>query len=150
MAHVADRARGRPIDPTLRVTLNFHPDRFLDDVPILQALEKDGRYRSQFETGTSNGGLTAHLGGDRWVCESRMHAARMLPCAVEWHHGFRLDVDALQRHPDYRGPRYVDLGVDLARHGHLDPGILGDAARTGRYDEQDLNRVWHYLARYGA
>jgi hypothetical protein len=29
-------------------------------------------YRSQFETGTSNGGLTAHPGGDRWRWESRI------------------------------------------------------------------------------
>jgi hypothetical protein len=31
-------------------------------------------YRSQFETGTSNGGLTAHPGGDRWSWESRIFA----------------------------------------------------------------------------
>ena len=29
-------------------------------------------YRSQFETGVSNGGLTAYPGGDRWRWESRM------------------------------------------------------------------------------
>lgn len=34
----------------------------------------DGRYRSQFETATSNGGLTAHPGGDRWRWESRLFA----------------------------------------------------------------------------
>lgn len=27
--------------------------------------------------------------------------------------------------------------------------IIGDAARTGRYDLQDLKRVWHCLARFG-
>lgn len=31
-----------------------------------------GIYRSQFETGTSNGGLTAYPGGDRWLWESRI------------------------------------------------------------------------------
>ena len=31
----------------------------------VQALAEDGAYRSQFVTGTSNGGLTAHPGGDR-------------------------------------------------------------------------------------
>lgn len=32
----------------------------------------DGVYRSQFTTGMSNGGLTAHPGGDRWRWESRI------------------------------------------------------------------------------
>jgi hypothetical protein len=37
-------------------------------------LAEDGVYRSQFVTGTSNGGLTAHPGGDRWRWESRIFA----------------------------------------------------------------------------
>jgi hypothetical protein len=40
--------------------------------PILAAMARDGVYRSQFETGTSNGGLTAYPGGDRWRWESRI------------------------------------------------------------------------------
>jgi hypothetical protein len=69
---------------------------------------------------------------------------------VEWHAGFRLGVSELRRHPDYRGPRYVDLGCRLAVDGFLTPRVLGDAARTDRYDPQDVKRVWHYLARFGA
>ncbi|MET8746918.1 DUF3626 domain-containing protein [Streptomyces sp. NPDC004728] len=70
--HVAELASGPPLDPALRVTLNFHPDRLLHGKPILEALSEDGVYRSQFVTGTSNGGLTAHPGGDRWCWESRI------------------------------------------------------------------------------
>jgi Protein of unknown function (DUF3626) len=70
--YVAGRAAGDPVDPGLRVTLHFHPDREHGGVPILDALRRDGRYRSQFETGTSNGGLTAFHGGDRWRWESRL------------------------------------------------------------------------------
>ncbi|MEU0884885.1 DUF3626 domain-containing protein [Lentzea sp. NPDC005914] len=51
----------------LRVTLNFHPGR-----GVLATLAREGVYRSQFETGTSNGGLTAHPGGARWEWESRL------------------------------------------------------------------------------
>jgi hypothetical protein len=43
-------------------------------VPILQLMARDGVYQTQFETGTSNGGLTAHPGGDRWRWESRIFA----------------------------------------------------------------------------
>lgn len=56
----------------LRVTLNFHPDRLLLGKPILDVMAEDGVYRSQFVTGTSNGGLTAYPGGDRWCWESRI------------------------------------------------------------------------------
>jgi hypothetical protein len=72
LAHVAARSAGAPVDPSLRVTLQFHPDRLHGGTPILRALAYAGVYRSQFETGTSNGGLTAHLGGDRWNWESRI------------------------------------------------------------------------------
>jgi len=264
IAHVAARSEGGPIDPALRVTLNFHPDRRVGEVPILQAMVVDGLYRSQFETGTSNGGLTAHPGGDRWSWESRIFgsayddvpaserpkygslnfrrratggsprfgsahlrlkqetlarttfcypdsvfepthfgvARRMslvelaeaddkdllddyieaqvhgavilahdvealvldpcfretdvqrwagqLGCQLEWHHGFRLSVDELQRHPDYRGAEYIELGIAIAQDGYLDPKMLGDAADTGAYDDQALKRVWHSIARFGS
>jgi hypothetical protein len=270
LAHVAAKASGGPADPSWRVTLNFHPDRLISlagqPVPILEAMARDGRYRSQFETGTSNGGLFAHLGRDglRWQWESRIFAgayddapaadrpkygalnfrnrtvggsprfgsahlrlaahamarttfcypdsvfepelfgvagnvtdlvraaeeddqdplddyieaqlhgaidlgtdvealvldpcyrgtpieglAARLGCPVEWHSGFVLAVDVLNGHSDYRGQQFVDLGAELARDGWLNPAIIGDASRTGRYDEQALKRVWHYLARFG-
>ncbi|RIV41666.1 DUF3626 domain-containing protein [Micromonospora radicis] len=56
-----------------RVTLNFHPDRLLTDGrSVAEALAAEGRYRSQFETGISNGGLTAYPGGDRDRWERRL------------------------------------------------------------------------------
>lgn len=264
IAHVASLATGGPADPSLRVTLHFHPDRLVAGVPILQLMARDGVYRSQFETGTSNGGLTAHPGGDRWRWESRIfagayddgppaerprygslnfrrrlvggsprfgsahlrlnastlarttfcypdsvfeprhfavpaalsalialaeaddkdalddyieaqvhgpvdvardaealvldpcyrgtpieRAAGELGCPVEWHGGFTLSATELRRYPEYRGREFVELGVSLARHGRLDPRIIGDAARTGRHEEQALKRVWHYVARFG-
>jgi hypothetical protein len=72
LAHVAGAADGDPADPSWRVTLHFHPDRLVGGAPILERMARDGVYRSQFETGMSNGGLTAHPGGDRWRWESRM------------------------------------------------------------------------------
>ncbi|GAA1991981.1 DUF3626 domain-containing protein [Catenulispora subtropica] len=261
--HVAARSSGPPVDPELRVTLNFHPDR--DDPPILAALATAGRYRSQFATGTGNGGLTARPGGDRWRWESRIFGgayddadpedrpvygalnfrhnpagaaprfgsahfvlaaeavgratfcypdshldpedfgvagaldliataladteadalddyieaqvhgpvglatdiealvldpcyrgtpveelAHALPCPVRWHGGFRLTVDEMARHPDYRGPEFVLLAREIAPDGLLTPRVIGEAARTGKYDPQALKRVWHYVARFGA
>ncbi|MFG2045703.1 DUF3626 domain-containing protein [Dactylosporangium sp. NPDC048998] len=264
LRHVAALSAGPPVDASLRITLNFHPDRVAAGLPILDELVEGGIYLSQFVTGTSNGGLTAYPGGDRWRWEQRMFggayddapghlrpvygalnfrhkpfgaaprfgsahlrltapalaratfcypdsyweptafavadrmslidlalsdeqddlddyieaqvhgevrldrdveavvldpcyrgtdvetAARRLPCRLEWHPGFRLSVAELRRHPDYRGRPYVDLGTAIAVDGRLDPRIIGDAARSGRYDQQDLKRVWHCLARFGA
>ncbi|MFJ9566001.1 DUF3626 domain-containing protein [Streptomyces fuscichromogenes] len=263
ICHVASLSSGTPVDPALRVTLNFHPDRTVRGRPILLALAEDGTYHSQFVTGTSNGGLTAHPGGDRWRWESRIFGgaydytpaherpvygaldfrrkplggaprfgsahlrltaetltratfcypdsffeptafgvatslslielaendnqdalddyieaqvhgplilardvealvldpsyrgtdvealARRLPCRLDWHPGFRLTVEELALHPDYRGHEYVDLGAEIAVDGYLTPRIIGDAARTGLHDQQALKKVWHYLARFG-
>ena len=52
-----------------RIGLHFHPDRpGPDKKPVAQALLEGGVYRSQFETGISNGGVSAHPGGarDEW------------------------------------------------------------------------------------
>lgn len=42
----------------------------------MESMVRDGRYRSLFETGTSNGGLTAYPGGDRWKWESRLFGGK--------------------------------------------------------------------------
>ena len=72
IGHVRALSYGQAVDSSLRITVNFHPDWPMGDGTVLEALAVEGVYRSQFVTGTSNGGLTAHLGGDRWRWESRM------------------------------------------------------------------------------
>lgn len=72
LAHVQDTVSGPPLPEDLQVTIHFHPDRPVGEVLLLEHLIADGLYRSQFETGTSNGGLTAHPGGDRWHWEHRI------------------------------------------------------------------------------
>jgi hypothetical protein len=53
-----------------RVALHFHPDRpDINGRTVAQGLLRDGCYRNQFETGLSNGGLSAHPGGRRDLCE---------------------------------------------------------------------------------
>ena len=60
----------------MRITLQLHPDWPFRGELVIESLARDGKYRSQFETGTSNGGLTAHPGGDRWRWESRIFEGR--------------------------------------------------------------------------
>ena len=55
------------------ITINFHPFKKTNNgVPILKAFSQDPFLRSQFETATSNGGLSAFEGGARWQWESRV------------------------------------------------------------------------------
>lgn len=72
LAHVAARSHGAALDPTVRVTCSFHPDRLTTraDEWVIESLVHSGVYLSQFVTATSNGGLTAHPGGDRFRWES--------------------------------------------------------------------------------
>lgn len=278
LAHVGNLSRGEPLDRRLRVTLNFHPDREANGRRVIERLTEHLVYRSQFETGTSNGGLTAHPGGSRWRWEQRIFAgayddaparerpkygalnhrerriggaprfgschlrlaghtldrttfcfpdsalepsdfgtaerfdllrladttpaadatsnrdadelahggllddyveahvhgvidlttdveaivldpcyrataveaaAATLPVELEWHEGRRLPISELRRHPDFRGPRIVEVGTEIAEHGRLDARIVGVAVAAGQHDPQDLKKVWHHVARFG-
>jgi hypothetical protein len=264
VAYVRERSAGPPLGRRARITVHFHPDRDFRGVSVLESLLRDGVYRSQFETGTSNGGLIAHPGGDRWRWESRMFGgaydsapaavrpvygalnfrdrvnggsprfgsaflrlrepvldratfcfpdsstdpvdfgtadragvvavaadgardflddyveahvhggvrldadagalvldpcfrgthveelARRLPCPVEWHRGFVLDIEEVRRRPDFKTPEAVALAERLAAdRGLLDARLLGEAAATGRHDPQTVKYVWHYIARFG-
>lgn len=249
----------------LEITINFHPDRLTaDGQGVLRALAKDGFIRSQFETGTSNGGLSAYVGGDRWKWEStafsglydnarpsdrpkygalnyqqlgagasprfgssffklksavidrttfcypeswigpkefayagyvqhlielansdnldvldsyieaHVHgdifvsadvesivldpcyrgtaiedAAWELGCKVEWHNGFMVQVSKLLDYPEYRGEKYVQLAHAIARDGIIKPDTIDAAVNGNLYSDQDLKKVWHYLARFG-
>ena len=70
LAHVRDKSQGGPLSEPASVTINFHPDALHRGRWVIEALAQEGVYRSQFETGVSNGGLTAHPGGERWLWET--------------------------------------------------------------------------------
>ena len=72
LTYLRQRGSQRKVDLDWPVTLNFHPDIAISGRLVSDLLAQDGIYRSQFETGTSSGGLTAHQGGDRWNWESRI------------------------------------------------------------------------------
>ena len=263
LSHVDQLSKGSQIDSNLRVTLNFHPDSIQNGFHILELLAKTGIYKSQFETRTSNGGLTAHPGGDRWIWESRIFGqaydsasaserpkygalnykfshyggsprfgsahlrlvpkvlyrttfcypdsvfepeafgtakhmvlvelalnedrdllddyieahvhgeldiirdvealvldpsykntyveelANKLGCKVEWHAGFTTTVSEIAKYPDYRGIDSINLAKEICKDEILTPYIIGLAAATGKYNQQSLKLVWHYLARFG-
>lgn len=67
--HVREKSEGEPLLGDVPITINFHPDALHQGRWVIEALGQEGIYRSQFETGISNGGLTAYPGGDRWLWE---------------------------------------------------------------------------------
>lgn len=128
------------------ITINFHPDRRLaDGRTVIQHLTRDGVYRSQFETGISNGGL----GGPRLDWEHRMFAGayqnttqgRPLYGALN-----------LAGHPDGAAPRFGSCHLVLhpavttrATFSHGDsaaqPTILGTATTFGALWRSLLDEV---------
>ncbi|WP_052878518.1 DUF3626 domain-containing protein [Vibrio coralliirubri] len=259
------KSKGADRSPSCLVTINFHPDRYTsDNKPLLEAIADDGCLKSQFETGTSNGGITAYPGGDRWLWEKRVfdgayddapnalrpkygalnyrnyetgassrfgssyfqlkadtlerttfcypdsffepedfavssrvkalvdiasasdvdllddyieahvhgvislkddieclvldpiyrttiieeHALK-LGVPIKWHNGYELSLEEMSHYPDYRGSQFIELARELAEHGKINPRILGLAVTELGYDQQDVKKVWHYLARFG-
>ncbi|MEU3458094.1 DUF3626 domain-containing protein [Micromonospora sp. NPDC006766] len=108
-----------------RLTLNFHPDRLLrDGRTVAEALDREGVYRSQFETGISNGGLTAFPGGDRDRWEATLFGGAyqrpgVLPSERPKYGGLNL-LD----HADGACPRFGSC------HLRLRPKLLGRASFT--------------------
>ncbi|MFH7596837.1 DUF3626 domain-containing protein [Streptomyces racemochromogenes] len=140
LAHVAGLSAGPPVDPALRVTLNFHPDRAAGGRPLLESLAESGVYLSQFVTGTSNGGLTAHPGGDRWRWESRIFDGAYDRAGAHE----RPVYGALNHHGRAVGaaPRFGSAHLRLAAHAlerttfcypdsFLEPSDFGTAQRMG-------------------
>ncbi|MEV4705160.1 DUF3626 domain-containing protein [Actinoplanes sp. NPDC049316] len=116
LAHVrALGAAGRVPVPGARITVNFHPDRLLrDGRTVAEHLAAEGVYRSQFETGISNGGLTAYPGGDRDRWEQRLFAG-----AYPSRSGAGRPVYGalnLAGHPDGAAPRFGSCHLRLRAH----------------------------------
>lgn len=262
---IREKSVGRNAVTSLDVTINFHPDRYTSsNTPLLLAIAKDGYLKSQFETQTSNGGLTAYKGGERWFWEqqifggaydnadnclrpkygalnykndeigaaprfgsayfklkphtlarttfcypdsyfnpqdfatsdnldaliskakcsdadllddyieahvhgvislhddidsivldpiykdSQVHEyAFQLGIPIEWHRGYQLSVEEMSRYPDYRGLEFSELARKVAPKGMLDAKLLGTAVNEYGFEEQDIKKIWHYLARFG-
>jgi len=98
-----------------RVALHFHPDRpGPDGQTVAQCLMRDGRYRSQWETGLSNGGLSARPGGQRDRCEQRLFGGVYQSPGVTDAERPKYGSLALLRHADGPSPRFGSCYLVLA------------------------------------
>ncbi|GEA59363.1 DUF3626 domain-containing protein [Vibrio comitans] len=265
LANMRLKSRGVSLPASYPVTINFHPDRFTsNNQPLLLAIAEQGYLKSQFETGTSNGGLTAFKGGERWLWEQRVfdgaydlapntlrpkygalnfrgyefgasprfgsayfqlkpHSferttfcypdsffepddfavsdrltpliekasqsnedllddyieahihgvvsikedveclvldpiyrntaiekyALLLGIPLRWHKGYELSIEQMSQYPDYRGQQFIDLAKQIAHKGMINTFLLGRAVTQQGFNEQDVKKIWHYLARFG-
>lgn len=127
------------------VTVNFHPDRLVaDGRTVAECLATDGVYRSQFETGISNGGIGEFRA--RW--EDRMFGGAYPGTAGRPVYGAL----NLAGHPDGAAPRFGSCHLvlrpsvtDRATFSHGDsltePAVAGTAATFAAVWEALLQEV---------
>lgn len=90
-----------------QVALHFHPERpGPGGVSVAQGLLEEGRYCSQFETGLSNGGLTAHPGGRRDMSELRLFGGAYQRDGISAAERPKYGSLDLLRHADGPSPRF--------------------------------------------
>lgn len=110
MSNISVEAYGAAVSrikSAARVALHFHPDRPDHSLKtVAESLIDGGVYKSQFETGLSNGHLSAHPGGhrDRWE-RQLFGGAYDLPGATVAHRPKYGALD-LMLHPDGPAPRF--------------------------------------------
>ncbi|GGM58072.1 DUF3626 domain-containing protein [Dactylosporangium sucinum] len=123
LAFVRARGGGR-YDTDAAITINFHPDRTAGDRTVIEGLLADGRFRSQFETGISNGGLTAYPGGDRDRWEERMFGGAYQRPGVMAIDRPKYGALNVFHHPDGAAPRFGSAYLRLR------PAVLERATYT--------------------
>ncbi|WP_425829653.1 DUF3626 domain-containing protein [Streptomyces fractus] len=131
-----------------RVTLNFHPDRVPPGTgpraTVAERLTADGVYRSQYETGLSNGSRSAHTGGlrDNWE-HALFGGAYQRAAASERPKYGALN---LMRHADGGAPRFGACHVQLRQEvGERATFCFGDS-HVGPADIGTLDALHPVLA----
>nr|WP_210292226.1 DUF3626 domain-containing protein [Aurantimonas endophytica] len=148
MTHLRQQSSPGADEVPWPITINFHPDIAVGGEAVIDLLVTHGTYRSQFETGTSSGGLTAFRGGDRWNWESRIFGSAY----DEGHPSLRPKYGALNhRHDPVGGSRrFGSCHFRMAQHvrprtsfcypdSHLQPRdfAIDDVRRLVRLAEEN-------------
>lgn len=80
LVHVRGQSEGVPLNKNSAVTVNFHPDAEHCGGIMIASLARDGVYRSQFETGISNGALAKHPDAGRRLWERQIFGGAYEHC----------------------------------------------------------------------
>ncbi len=144
--HVRGRADGAALHKNAAVTINFHPDAEHRGSIVIASLARDGVYRSQFETGISNGALAKQLNAGRQLWERQIFGGAYEGCnpADRPKYGALSD----QRNPVGASPRFGSAHLRLKPNvlprttfcfpdSHMGARYFGTADRMGLLDRLD-------------
>jgi len=130
-----------------RITLNFHPDRLAaSGLTVAAGLLADGRYRSQWATGISNGSRSAMPGGDRQRFERSLFGF-----AYEGSDAGALELPVygafdMLRDPHGGSPRFGSSYVVLRAHVRARTTMCVGDSNAGPRDVGTFDACWSVLA----
>lgn len=136
--------------PTTAIHVHFHPDWWVRGTALLALLCQQGRYQSQFESGSSNGSYSPQPQGERWRWEDQGFAGAynqaapaerpvygavdLAPLGYPSHHGY----GAAPRF----GSAYLELhSVAVWRSSFCDPDSYWQPRHTGLWQQMDWQQL---------
>ena len=136
--------------PTTAIHVHFHPDWLVRGTGLLALLCQQGRYQSQFESGSSNGSYSPEPQGERWQWEDQRFAGAYNQATPGERPVYgAVDLEPLG-HPGHHGygaaPRFGSAYLQLhsaatARSSFCDPDSFWHPRHTGLWQQMD----WQHL-----
>lgn len=152
----ASTGAGADVDGVIRslveggaLTLNFHPDRLLEDGRTVgEAMADDGFYRNQFESRVSNGGLFPYPGGDRDRWEERMFGGAYQRDQVRASERPKYGTFDIVGYADGGSPRFGSCHVRLRREALARSTFCAGDSHVGATDFATIDAMEPVLAGY--
>ncbi|MEH7387811.1 DUF3626 domain-containing protein [Bacillus sp. JJ1521] len=147
MSNISDKTFKNAVDKLkahARIGLHFHPDRPDSSMKsVAEALLESGIYKSQFETGLSNGSVSAYPGGERDLWEKRIFGGAYQLEGTTNNQRPKYGALNLMLHPDGPAPRFGSCYFLLSpkvsyrsTYTYLDSHQ--DPKEKGTYEEFDM------------
>jgi hypothetical protein len=147
MSNISDKTFENAVDKIkahARIGLQFHPDRPDSSMKsVAEALLEYGIYKSQFETGLSNGSLSANPGGERDLWKKRIFGGAYQLEGTTNNQRPKYGALNLMLHPDGPAPRFGSCYFLLSpkvsyrsTYTYLDSHQ--DPKEKGTYEEFDM------------
>jgi hypothetical protein len=147
MSNISDKTFENAVDKIkahARIGLHFHPDRPDSSMKsVAEALLESGIYKSQFETGLSNGSVSAYPGGERDLWEKRIFGGAYQLEDTTNNQRPKYGALNLMLHPDGPAPRFGSCYFLLSpkvsnrsTYTYLDSHQ--DPKEKGTYEEFDM------------
>ncbi|MEH7237728.1 DUF3626 domain-containing protein [Bacillus sp. JJ1562] len=147
MSNISDKTFENAVDKLkayARIGLHFHPDRPDSSLKnVAEALLESGIYKSQFETGLSNGSVSAYPGGERDLWEKKIFGGAYQLEGTTNNQRPKYGALNLMLHPDGPAPRFGSCYFLLSprvsyrsTYTYLDSHQ--DPKEKGTYEEFDM------------